>query len=465
MSECDPECRLCGALGCLRPHRITMPEFLVELDRAAQRCASSVVFPPNFLNHPEAAQFCYEVARRGFSSLVRLRPSQLVAQSELLSTLEYRGARFEVVVAEAIPLTAISSRFDFRCVFVPSRLVDPVLLFDSVPFTWRKDLSVLAPLPSTFASALSCDELYLFTQSRPAPAYHGRAVHGTIPGSPESVLVPGSYPDKKVPGSKTAVLEPGTFLSVVVAANRETDIPALLAALAQQSYGSFEIIVVCDRVSDEVVESLSSLTSLQVVRLPECWGDVAFRQAEAFNLAALYARGTSILFLSEGFPLERELLNRCSTRTETFVRLDSRSNEKSARCAHLMTLQYFFSVGGYALTDHNGFEFASFERAAGTVAHWVLGDVDKAETPVPSLPPKRTKMHMLAARDFYHSTLDSDFYRANFSMMGGRVFLRRLISLFGRLGLAQPFNGIIARMRLRAEYAQAYSAYMRTVKS
>lgn len=451
MSECDADCRLCGPLGCLRPHRITSPEFLHELDRAAQRCASTVVFPPNFLNHPEAAQFCFETSRRGLTPLVRLRPAQLVSMSELLSTLEYRGAKFEVVVAEAIPAAALESRLDFKTVFIPSTLHDPALLFDSIPFTWRRGLKVLAPFASTFEHALSVDELYLFAQERklkvdPALA---RETLGKIPSAREThVRMTGFADDIRY--------------SVILAARSEADLARTLEALESQSMESkfFEVIVACDRVSDEFIESIKTKANMQILRLPECWGEPSFRQAQAFNLAAASARGSRLLFLSEAFPVERDLLTRCARRTDAFVKLDSRSHDKPARCAHLMTLKHYFESGGYPESEHNGFEFDLAERKSQPTL-WVLGETDKAETPVPALTPKASSQRAKAAQDVFLMTLDREFYRAHFAMMGSRPMLRRFFMWFGFLN---PLRDFLAKIRMRAEISRAAKA-LKAVKA
>jgi hypothetical protein len=421
---------------------------LNELDRAAFRCAKTIVFPPNFLNHPEAAQFCFETSRRGLAPLVRLRPIQLVKMSELLSTLEYRGAKFEVMVAEAIPRQAVSSRFDFKTVLIPSSLIDPALLFDSIPFTWRKGLEVLAPFTSTFEHALSPDELSLFAQSRKLKSYEdfSRETIGTVPSAREIV-------------ARTTGRAEEIRYSVIVAAHRDSDLSKILAALDAQSMEAkfFEVIVACDRVSDDFVESVKTKANIQIVRLPECWGQPVFRQAQAFDLAATYARGSRLLFLSEKFPLERDLLMRCAQRTEPFVKLDSRSVDQPARCAHLMTLKHYFEVGGYSETEHNGFEFNLVEWKS-KPALWVLGDVDKAESPVAPIAPKRSPMRAHAAQDFFLMTLDREFYRAHFSMMGSRPVLRKIFAFISALGFLQYVRAFAAKARVRSEITRAGKA-------
>jgi hypothetical protein len=442
MSECDAECKLCGPLGCLRPHRITFPELLKELDRAALACAATIVFPPNFLNHPEAAQFCFETSRRGLTPLVRVRPSQLVTMNELLSTLEYRRAEFEVIVAEAIPLKAISSRLQFKTVFIPSKLIDPVLLFDSIPFPWRKGLEVLAPFASTFEHALSADEIYLFTRNRHVTPYAqgGRQTIGTIPGARDTVVIESDETNE-------------IRFSVIVAAHHDLDVSKILEALDAQSMESkfFEVIVVCDRVSDEFIESLKFKSNAQVIRLADCWGVPAFRLARAFNAGAASARGARLLFLSENFPIERELLARCAQRPEPFVKLDSRAVDQPSRRAHLMTIHSYFELGGYPEAENNGFEFDMMEHKASPTA-WVLGDVDKAEAPVRAIAPKASPMRVRAAQDFYFMTLDQDFYRSHFAIMGSRAFLRRA---FSWLRIFKPLVSVFAKERARAEIARA----------
>ena len=79
---------------------LPMPESLTEpRDSAQQRLKTAIVFAPNFLLHPEAAQFANDVASRGLKSIVRLRPEQLETFSELIATLTYRETDFEVIVS------------------------------------------------------------------------------------------------------------------------------------------------------------------------------------------------------------------------------------------------------------------------------------------------------------------------------------------------------------------------------
>ncbi len=440
LSECDSECKLCGALGCLRPHRLTFPEFLKELDRATFACAKTIVFPPNFLNHPEAAQFCFEASRRGLTPLVRLRPSQLASHSELLSTLEYRNARFEVVVTEAIPEVALESSLDFKCVLIPSSLVDANLLYDSLPFAWRRGLEVLTPFSSSFEFALTPDDVFLFVANRRLRPYQElfRETIGSMPGVRETLLYKSGH-DQKIE------------TSVVVAVRNESEITKTIKGLDDQSIAreKFEIIIACDRVSDEFLESVNAKSNVQILKLAECWGEPGFRQAQAFNIAARYARGSRLLFLSENFPVERELLKRCAERSEPFLKIDSRRSDQPTLCAHLISLREFFALGGFIETEQTGFEFLQLEcKAAPTL--WVLGDTDKAD--VQALAPKVTPLRRKAAQDFYLTTLDHDFYRQNFALMGPQPFARKLYSW---LALLKPVRNAIARAKLKFEIARA----------
>lgn len=446
MSECDADCKLCSPLACLRPQRITFPEFLRELDQAAQACATTVVFPPNFLNHPEASQFCFETSRRGLTPLVRIRPTQLVSMSELLSTLVYRRAKFEVIVAEAIPTKALGSRLDFKTVLMPSTLIEPSILFDSIPFSWRVGMEVVAPLAQNFEHALSADEVFLFASERKLRPYseHQRATMGKIPGAVAKL--------ERITGQSDDIR-----MSVVIAAHQDSDLRKTLEALDTQSMEKkfFEVIVVCDRVSDEFIESVRAYTNLQLFRQPECWGEIAFRQAEAFNLAATHARGSQLLFLSEGFAVERDLLTRCAQLSEPFVKIDSRSDDAPTRCALLMSLKHFFKFGGFATTDHTGFEFELFETKAPAIP-WVIGDLDKADVPATS--PKYSSMRALAAQDMFLTTLNKEFYQKNYALMGARPWLRRTFWLVSKIGVFQKLQSVFARSRAKA-------MHLRTVKA
>jgi len=369
---------------------------------------------------------------------VRIRPSQLVSMNELLSTLEYRKAKFEVIVAEAIPAKALESRVSFKTVLLPSKLVEPSLLFDSIPFAWRVGMEVFTPLPANFEHALSADEVYLFTRERKIRPYfeQQRATEGKIPGAPFKV--------ERLTGQSDAIR-----MSVVIAANRETDLRKTLEAFDTQSMEKkfFELIIVCDRVSDEFVESIRAYTNIQILRLPECWGEIPFRQAEAFNLAAIQARGSHLIFITEGFPVERDLLSRCAKRPEPIVKIESRTTEAPTTFALLMTLQHYFDVGGFTSTDHNGFEFHGIESRS-PLATWILGDVDREN--VAATPQKYSRMRALAAQDQFLTTLNNAFYESNYVYMGSRPWVRRIFRLVAKVGVFQALRSLVSRSHAKA---------------
>jgi hypothetical protein len=427
MSECDADCRLCGALGCLRPTRLTYPEFLRELDQAALRCAAVVVFPPNFLNHPEASQFCAEVARHGMRALVRIRPAQLLTSSELLATLEYRLATFEVVVCSPIPMAVLKARSlpNFKTVFVPSQAFDPTLLYDSLPFSWRASLEVMAPLPAVFEDALGPDDLFLWMSSMPrslpADSDVNRAVVGRLPGAVADL-----------------VFSSGDELA------HELRLTVVLAV---------------------------SAGSVQILRLPECWGDPGPRMAEAFNLAALYARGSQILFLNPEFTLGRELLSTClpnlSDNVATNVLpsappLVVLATRGSTVRALLMSVRHYFNIDGFSRSlQSTGFEleFALWKSAKiGIKAEEIEVIPEEGSPELTRVKVKSTLRRILSAQEFYLSTLDADVYRTHFAMMGSNPRLRQIYDSFTRASLIQSVISFSRRLTDRARAQRVQSA-------
>jgi hypothetical protein len=456
MSECDAGCKLCGALGCLRPTRLTDPEFLRELDSAVLACATTIVFPPNFLNHPEAAQFCAEVSRRGLKTLIRIRPSQLISMSELISTLEYRSASFEVIVSEAIPKVALNSRVSFKTILVPSREIDPAILLDAVPFAWRSNLEILSPLPSVFDHALSPDQLYLFLTSQPRPlrAYSeiARSIAGRIPGAKAELVVSRTGNDVRL----------SCILAISSGDSLEESLTRL-ANLAAQTLETrfFEVCVVCDRISDAVAEGLlewaqqNTAMHVQILRLPKCWGDRSFRRAQAFNLAAVHARGSQYLFLSNQFPIEPDLLEKCSQRPDVYLALESRLSEKPARKALLMSARHFFNINGFSELEQSDFEFdlAGWKsaRIGIVVSESLMGNVDKLGQPVETTAPKSSLARRKSAQGFFVSTLDPVVYNSLYDSMGTRPRLRRLFHMIATPTLAQVSVRLVRHLMSRAD--------------
>jgi hypothetical protein len=476
MSECDADCRLCGALGCLRPTRLTYPEFLRELDQAALRCAAVVVFPPNFLNHPEASQFCAEVARHGMRALVRIRPAQLLTSSELLATLEYRLATFEVVVCSPIPMAVLKARSlpNFKTVFVPSQAFDPTLLYDSLPFSWRASLEVMAPLPAVFEDALGPDDLFLWMSSMPrslpADSDVNRAVVGRLPGAVADLVF--SSGDELAHELRLTVV---LAVSAGTVAQMLTHLESLISQSLERHF--FEIVIACDRISHDVVETIVRWSrerddmSVQILRLPECWGDPGPRMAEAFNLAALYARGSQILFLNPEFTLGRELLSTClpnlSDNVATNVLpsappLVVLATRGSTVRALLMSVRHYFNIDGFSRSlQSTGFEleFALWKSAKiGIKAEEIEVIPEEGSPELTRVKVKSTLRRILSAQEFYLSTLDADVYRTHFAMMGSNPRLRQIYDSFTRASLIQSVISFSRRLTDRARAQRVQSA-------
>lgn len=309
LSECDAECRLCETLGCLRPSKITMPEFQRELDLALKRQKTAAVFPPNFLQHPEAAAFISETTARNLHAIVRLRPNQLILFSELIANLEYRDASFEVVVSEPLAERVLTSRRAFpafKTVVVPTRVYDPALLFDSLPFSWRRSIEILAPVSEPDqrdTSTLGADETYLALKSigarAQAYAEFDRASRGVVPGSSDRLR----FEYKALGFDENAIT-----LSVLLAFDKSTSFDSLLNAFRKQvlSKQRFELVFAFDRLNDDVVEKLSewareSGLTVRGFEMARGWTEPLARRSQAWNLAATEARGSSIFVVASDF--------------------------------------------------------------------------------------------------------------------------------------------------------------------
>ena len=120
-----------------------------------------------------------------------------------------------------------------------------------------------------------------------------------------------------------------------------------------------------------------------------------------------------------------------------------------------MSLKHFFKFGGFATTDHTGFEFELFEDKSPAIP-WVIGDLDKAD--VASTAPKYSWMRALAAQDMYLTTLNKKFYQENYSLMGSRRWLRRTFWLFAKIGVFQKFQSLFVRSRAKAMHLRAVKA-------
>lgn len=402
-----------------------------ELDRAAAACATTLVFPPNFLHHAEASSFVNEARRRGIGSTVRIRPSQLMVSSELLAELDWRGAKFEVIVSHALPIEIGSMPLSFSVVMIPSRLVDPSILLDSLPLSWRRSVSVLAPLPSVFADALSPDELFLFMSRHKLAAAvdDSRSVLGTLPGSAPTVIRDASSESTRV--------------SLAFAWDGRAPLP--LEEIASQSLEPqfYEVVVACDRVSDEAFDGLLEWhrrhpqIGLQILKLADVWGAPAFRLAEAFDLAATRARGGAVVFVMPGAAVARTLLGDA-------LALDG--IERITPDILFMTLKQYFAIGG-------------FSRAASSFA-FDLAQWKSTRVAPPSLPSKISAERIRDAREFYYLTLDPQVYQALYSVLGEGRWFRRAISFVARLRPARGVAGLgaLIRSRVRAAQVQAFGA-------
>ncbi len=472
LSECDAECALCATLGCLRPARITSPELRRELDLAQRNLKTAVVFPPNFLQHAEAASFVTDVISRGLQAIVRLRPEQLTLFRELIATLEYRGATFEVIVSQPIPEKVLKLRAGqtfpaFKTVFVPLADYDPRLLLESVPLSWRRNLEILSALPAVQKSALSPDQMFLFL----------RSISDSIVVHPYNEL--DRRPLGLIPGAASAV-DSARFSFLALGANDDTirlsaifavsnvdDVAGLerqMSAFKNQTLArqKFEIILVFDRVNDETVERLrvwaneSGLT-VQAFDLGACWGDLAPRISQAWNLAALYARGPSLVFLNDLTP-NAELLAQVSRTLsiEAAVKIAGAGGSPDTP-AFGVTLQHYFDLGGFAeaLQDSRyAIHFLLWKSARlGVVASEInlqsAGPVTTERRRVPNNP--------LGAQLFYLCTLSEDVYRSHFALMGAGFSLRRVFAVLGTSSLIQYLKSVWVALR-RASHRKQISA-------
>ena len=478
LSECDADCTLCATLGCLRPMRITSPELRRDLDLARAAMKTTVVFPPNFLHHPEAAQFISDVVARDLAVIVRLRPEQLILFSELIATLQYRGASFEVVVSRPLPARVLGRGLAmagggvpfarsfpaFKTLFVPTREFDAGLLFESLPFAWRRDAEVLVPMPGVQAGALSADELFVFTRRVTGLRRYvelDRIPVGLVPRNGlGSTPVRFSY---RAPGAT----ENAVRFSAVAVLGSESRTDEWLAAVSAQSMPSsdHEIIFALDRVSDESVESLSAWAkasgrNISAIALGRCWGEPSLRVSQGWNLAATYARGSSIAFLNFATPakdlgpdvfstIARSLETRRLSLWPKFV--GGLRSTDSLACG--MTLRHYFDIGGFAeALQHSGFEieFARWKSVRAGVPPFEIpmgGSVSVSASAQAVSP----KMHFdrklaLSAQEFFVCTLDPEVFETHFELMGARPRVRRLMKAVADLGIVQGLQSIIHRL-------------------
>ena len=370
---------------------------------------------------------------------MRIRPEQLVASSELLATLEYRTALFEVVVSAPLSAAVLKARSlpVFKTVFVPSRAFDPTLLYDSLPFSWRTSLEVMAPLPAVFDDAMSADELFLWMSRRQFPTVRPLHPYADFSRSARN-HVPGHLADIAVTGAAdrdATAIDIRLSVALAVSASSVARMLAQLEPLIAQALErtTFEIVIACDRVSDDVIESLMRWSReradlfVQILRLPDCWGNTGLRLSEAFNLAALAARGSRLMFLSPAFPVNHDLLSRCSQITAPIAVLTVAGSTDRAM---VMTSRHYFEIAGFSESQQQSgfeFEFALWKSARIGRERDVLILPAADSTPRPSQTKlKRTRRFALSAQDFYFSTLDPDVYTSHYVLMGDHRVLRRL---------------------------------------
>jgi len=452
MSECDSACTLCATLGCLRPAKITSPEFQRELDLAQRNLKTAVVFPPNFLHHPEAAQFVSDAVARGLRAVVRLRPEQLLPLGELISTLSYRDAEFEMIVSEPIPSKVLNRRRasagpSFKTVFIPTRAYDPTLLLESMPLSWRRSVEVLAPLSQEWqTSALTPDEVFLFLSSvandrriRPYAEFDRRP-QGLIPGA-AACGDPRRFSFRAL-GANDESLR--LTLGFVISSSDTTVLERQLVALKSQTYArqKFEIVFAFERVSDEVIEHFkvwageSGLT-IHGLELSACWGDPAPRKSQALNLVASYARGSMLLFLDETVPAI-DLLSQVARDLEAQKRVTI-PNSKTSSLSVAMSLEHYFDCGGFSeAIQHPGFEIDSLVWKSRQLV------ADRALTATSR---EQSRKQRLSAQEFYLCTLSPDVFRANFALMGPAFQARRLFRFLTHHKAARSARVVLTVLR------------------
>lgn len=453
MSECDAECKLCATLGCLRPARITSPEFRHQLDLAQRALKTAVVVPPNFLHHPESPQFVSEIAARGLQAIVRLRPEQLLLFSELIATLEYRGATFEVVVSEPLPDRVLGrgramagGGFSFgrawpafKTVFVPSRRWDPEMLFESMPFSWRRGAELLAPIPGHQAEALSADELYLFLKRVPALKPYAEMDRIPVGRDPAlAMLHPVRFSSQAAHADERTIR-----LSVIALISKDTRVDDLLASFRTQTLGRdrFEILFAFDRVSDDTVErvaawSRASGVSASGLELPRRWGQPTVRTAEGWNLVAHHARGTMLLFVTtvSGPDLFSTYMRELDAHRLVVSPKMSSGFVDARPLAFGLTLRHYFDIGGFAeAVQHDGFEFEFVVWKSRRIGVDVF-ELDAGIGSLAARGAERSKLkravnrrHARSAQEFFICTLAPDVFERNYDLMGSGFYWRRCL--------------------------------------
>lgn len=468
---CEDNCGLCATLGCLRPELLDGETFRVELDLIELSSASAVVLPPSSLLHPELDSMIREIRNRGLEPIVRLRPHQLIAKTELVSTLEFRGARFELVIdrpvseVELLRIEEMSSHI-IGTVIVLNRRIDAEAIIESLPARLRSSVSLLAPA-ETGDSFYSPDAIYRLTSK------------STLKDVPSAGFAQGRARFLETGLRATAMFarerrdSSSIRLSVIVPVHDSSPLPCL-DSLATQTLppDQYELIVVCDRTSaarkadveiwmraapPELVTSLLVLEDAGVDSL-------AFRAGVARNAGAFRARGDLLLFLDCDAVAPRELLEKTTEAHShadvvQFMRHDSASETEEywtnfyacddwmnlhdrwkyvSSFALSVKLADFLAVGGFpAVLNRYGCEdtFLGWKLDRKGLRFVLENLVVEHVGPSPRRASTRAKMKRIAhsARAFYLSTLDPDVYRVFFPVLGRSASLRWALRSLARM--------------------------------
>ena len=444
----------------------------MELDLAQRLVKTAVVFPPNLLQHPEAAQFVTESIQRGLKAIVRLRPSQLLDFSELIATLTYRGADVEVIVSQPLTEKILQPRREiklpnFKTVFVPTRAHDPILLFDSLPFSWRLSVEVLSCLPENQSGALSPDELFLMMNSlgqRVRPYVEiDRNLNGIVPGADLNDHLRFSFSAKA--GNESEI-----DLSVIIAIDDTAGFfDGTLEALKSQSVSTskFEICFGLDNVNDEKVEELADWSrqsglNVRAFELPKGYAKPAGRKSQCWNLAISHARGSRLVVLQSDLLLQSDLTlrkNFIATSSSVLVsqRIQKYIDVRSTSPSVALTLRHYFDLAGFSeAVQEPGIEFDFLiwkSEQLGYVArerNWATSERDIA---TPSLSRRQRNAKTLAVQRFYLCTLNADVFKTNYEWLGTQRILRRVYNVFAQSSMTATLKAFTRTLNTKLKSA------------
>lgn len=453
---CDDECGLCATLGCLRPEPVDGDTLRRELDAISLTGAREVVFPPNAILHHDLDSIVRDVRGRGLLPIVRVRPSRLASLAETIATLEFRGARFEIVVDRPVTEVDLARMEEISAALegvtiVLNRSIDAEAVVEALSDELRSKVALLAPVES--GERFHPPDVIYRLVDRPSLAHLPSA--GLMPHGSSRFLETGIR--ARVLADTLSGDGPRVRLSVVIPL-REGSPLRLLDSLRNQSHAKdeFEIHVVADRANPRILTDVETWMnaneglSVQLLAL-DGFGVSSreFRAGVARNTGAFRSRGDLLLFLDADSIAPVDLVRETIDSHERadvvqFKRFD-RSHELEeywqkfqsttdwsaiaegwkyvSSFALSVKTRHFLEVGGFpsALNRYGCEDTFLGWKLSRLNLRFALGESSVEHVgPAPRRIHSRTKMNRIAAsaRAFYLSTLDPKVYRIFFPVMG-----------------------------------------------